>query len=298
MRFSTLVAMAKAGLLEASDPKGGFANTREYLMAVMAPGKPDERLESIDPPYLRDGSGVAIIPVEGAMMKEVSKFGGSSTIQIRRGLRAAAADPDVKAILLAIDSPGGTVAGMTELTDAVSAANRQKPVYAQINDLGASAAYWMASQTRSISANKTALVGSIGTVAIVEDSSKAYEMAGVVVHVVSTGDYKGAFADGAPVTEEQLADLQATVDGVNAFFLAGVSQGRGMAIADVKAVADGRLHLADDAQALGLVDHVRSMDATLEAIRADIAREASRTSVARRMDASKRRAVREALDIT
>lgn len=277
VRFVSMVALAKAGKLQAITVADGSEND--------------------GPLYLKDGTGIAIIPVEGAIMKEQSKFGGASSLDIRRGLRAAVADPDIKSILLAIDSPGGTVAGMTELADAVKAADLRKPVYSQINDLGASAAYWAASQARSISANATAQVGSIGVLAIVEDTSKMYEMAGITVHVVSTGEYKGAFADGTEVTEAQLADLQSIVDETNKFFLGAVALGRGMSMDAVKEVADGRMYMASQAQALGLVDHVRSMDETLDAIRADMARDASRASVARRMDASKRRAVHEALDI-
>lgn len=276
-RFSALVALAKSGQLHAAAPKGQ-AQERE--------------------PFLRDASGIAIIPIDGVIMKQESKFGGTSSLELRRSLRAAVADPEVKAILLSIDSPGGTVAGQSELADAVRSANVRKPVHAQINDLGASAAYWTASQARSVSANETALVGSIGTVAIIEDTSKAYEMDGIKVHVLSTGPYKGAFADGAPVTDEQLADMQAIVDNTNEFFLGAVAAGRGLSRTDTEAVADGRLWLAGQAMALGLVDNVRSMDDTLEAIRQDIALEASRASVASRMASSKRRAVSEALDRT
>lgn len=273
-RFAAMVALAKAG----------------HLHAAAKPAQSERE------PFLMDSSGIAIVPISGTIMKQESKFGGTSSLEVRRSLRAAVADPEVKAILLSIDSPGGTVAGQSELADAVRSANARKPVYAQINDLGASAAYWTASQARSVSANDTALVGSIGTLAVVEDTSKAYEMAGVQVHVLSTGQYKGAFVDGTEVTDDHLSDLQAIVDQTNEFFLSAVEVGRTMARSQVEQVADGRLWLAGQAMALGLVDHVRSQDDTLDAIRTEIALQESRASVAARMGASRRRAVSEALD--
>src|SRR6185436_13049667 len=138
----------------------------------------------------------------------------------------AAADPSIKTILLLIDSPGGTIAGTAELADSVAAANKIKPVIAHADDQMASAAYWIASQCRMITSNRTALVGSIGTYVEVYDTSKMYENAGVKVHMISTGPHKGALVDGTPVTDDQLAEVQKLVDSLNRHFLAAVSAGR------------------------------------------------------------------------
>jgi len=124
--------------------------------------------------YERIAEGIAVIPLAGPLMKIDSKFGSTNTVRVRRALRAALADPDVRGILLHIDdSPGGTMAGTADLAAAVAAANLEKPVWAQIDDMGASAAYWVAAQARRIVANATAELGSIGVVAVLEDSSKA-----------------------------------------------------------------------------------------------------------------------------
>jgi len=215
--------------------------------------------------YLMAGDGVAVVPIMGPMMKGSSKYPHANTIDARRAVRAAVRDEAVGAILLHIDSPGGggMVAGTAELADDVRRAGEQKPVVAYGEDLLASAAYWVASQARSISANKTAEVGSIGTVAVVEDTSGAAAMEGVTVHVVSTGAYKGAFSDGAPVTAQHLEYLAERVAELNGHFLGAVTAGRGLSGTALEAVSDGRVWGANTAKELGLVDAVEPLDAVI-----------------------------------
>ncbi len=163
-----------------------------YPLIDARPPTPRERL------YHVGTDGVAVIPMSGPLFKGGSKFSSASTVDVRRAVRQARDDPEVRGILLHIDSPGGHVAGIQELADEVRATDKVKPVHAHLDDLGASAAYWVASQARHVTANATAQVGSIGVVAIVEDSSGAAELQGVKVHVVATGERKGDFVPGAP----------------------------------------------------------------------------------------------------
>lgn len=203
---------------------------------------------------------VAVISIQGQMTKGDSSFGGASTVRTRRAVRQAAQDDDVRAILLHIDSPGGTVAGTADLADDVRAADQQKPVHAHIDDLGASAAYWVASQARRITANRTARVGSIGTVAVVQDLSGQAAMKGIKVHVISTGAYKGMLTPGSAVTDAQLGHVREIVEGANEHFLAAVRSGRGLSEQRLKAVADGRTFLAEKARFAGLIDAVGTLD--------------------------------------
>jgi len=204
--------------------------------------------------------GIAVINLMGAMGKSFGKYTKASTIFARQGIRAAVRDKSVNGILLHIDSPGGAAAGTNELARQVKLANKEKPVFAHIDDLGASAAYWVASQAQKIISNPTGQIGSIGTVAVVDDTSGKYEMQGIRVHVISTGDYKGSFIDGAPVSEKQLDYLQKRVDDLNAIFLNAISKGRDMPIAQVREVADGRVHIASEAKKLGLIDSIQFLE--------------------------------------
>jgi len=209
--------------------------------------------------YLLTPEGVAVMELTGGMMKGRSKFGGVSTVAARANIRAAVGNDAVKSILLVIDSPGGTVSGTQSLADEIRSADSKKPVIAHIEDMGASAAYWIASQARRVSANRSAMVGSLGTFGVVEDSSGKAAAEGVVVHVLSTGPHKGAFVEGAPVTEAQLADYQKLIDQLNAQFMEAVATGRRMPMEQTAKLFDGRVHVASTAQSLGLLDSVESL---------------------------------------
>lgn len=212
--------------------------------------------------------GVAVMGIDGPLAKFDSKYGGTNTIRTRQALRAAANDSDVASILMRIDSPGGSVAGTQELGADVAAASAQKNVVAFIEDMGASAAYWVASQARKIYANQMALVGSIGVYSVVFDSSKAAEMQGVQVHVISTAPAKGAFTAGAPITPDQLQSAQQIVDAFGKEFYRAVQAGREMTASQLAAVNTGEIWIAQQAKVLGLIDGVKTLDEVLQSMMA------------------------------
>lgn len=250
--------------------KGGM-----YPEAAIAPTLKDEKLPDETNAAYEAGvytktagnifvNGTAIIEMRGAMMKGASKFGDTvSTVAVRRQVRDAMADRQVKSIVLAIESAGGHVAGTKELADDVKAAAAVKPVVAHIDDLGASAALWVASQATRVYANATAEVGSIGVVAVLHDLSGAYEREGVKVHVVSTGDLKGAGTAGTEITEEIIASVQDKVDALNEFFINAVAEGRNLTVEAVKEMATGDTFIAKKALALGLIDGIQTLDDTI-----------------------------------
>lgn len=215
----------------------------------------------------KNGRNVAIVPILGTMMKQRSSMGGASTIQARRDIRSAASNPDVSAILLAIESPGGTVAGTDDLAAEVKTARTKKPVWAHVDDLAASAAYWVASQAGQIFANSpTALVGSIGTFVAVYDSSAAATQAGVKVRLFATGPLKAAGFPGTELTSEQADYFQAIVDNSQSSFDRAVQAGRGLTARELAAVRTGGVFSARQAQELKLIDGIRSLDRTIEAL--------------------------------
>ncbi|HYH69212.1 MAG TPA: S49 family peptidase [Urbifossiella sp.] len=226
--------------------------------AKAVPAQPTQRVGGSGKPQ------VAVVPVVGTLMKGQSSLGGSSTVALRQEIRALAADPAVSAIVLAIDSPGGTVAGTAALAADIKAARRAKPVVAQIEDLGASAAYWLASQATAVFANeKTALVGSIGTLQTVTDSSAAAERDGVKVYRFATGPLKGAGTAGTAVTEEMQRYFQGMVEAAQVSFDAAVASGRSLSESRLAKVKTGGVFLATEAQALGLIDGIQSLDRTV-----------------------------------
>lgn len=214
--------------------------------------------------------GVGVIDLVGPMMKGWSKFGGTSTVAARVAVREAMRAGDVHGVILRIDSPGGHVAGTQELFDDVRALARKKPVHAYIEDLGASAAYWVASAAGKISANRMAEVGSIGVFGILEDRSKMYEKRGIVVHRVASGDLKGQGVDGLEVGPEVLEEAQRLVDAMAGSFLADVRGQRGV-ISDESwgQISRGGIFTAAEAKELGLIDGIASFDAVFEEMRTE-----------------------------
>lgn len=208
--------------------------------------------------------GVAVIQLQGTLTKHAGSMSTTrSMVAARRQVRAAAADPDVIGIMLHIDSPGGTVAGTIDLADDIASAAKQKPVYAYIEDIGASGAYWLASQASKVYANSGARVGSIGVYAVVPDLSAAADKEGIAVNVIRFGAYKGAGEPGTKVTDEQIAEWQKSVDSFGKQFVAAIAAGRGMSKAQVKQLADGRVHDAATALELNLIDGVQTFDSAM-----------------------------------
>lgn len=219
-------------------------------------------------PSMSVSDSVALIELRGRMQKQESSVGASaSTVSTRRAIRAAVADPEVGSILMVIDSPGGTVAGTKELADEIASAAKSKPVIALIEDIGASAAYWVASQATTVLAQATASVGSIGTYGVVYDMSAAAAKDGIKVHVVRAGAMKGAGTPGTEVTPEQIAAFQKEVNTLNEFFVAGVAQGRNLPVDRVRALATGDIWIGQEAVAAGLIDAVSTFDQALATAR-------------------------------
>lgn len=239
---------------------------RTDFAAHMAAGPPPKPQTGYEVQQVA-GRNIGIVKAVGTLMKQQSSMGGTSTIALRRQVREAAADPNVGAVLLAIDSPGGTAAGTAELAADVKAARRKKPVWAHIDDLGASAAYWVASQADAVFANQpSAWVGSIGTMMTVFDTSAMAEKEGVKPIVFKTGPLKAAGAFGTVVTEEQQAYFQRLVNATQEQFDAAVMSGRGLSAAKLAAVRTGGVFPASEAADLKLIDGVRPLEQTLNAL--------------------------------
>lgn len=216
--------------------------------------------------------GVAIIPISGVISKysagidDISQPDGTSAEQIRGDLRAALADSSVQRIMLDIESPGGSIDGIAELADELAAAG--KPICAYANGMMASAAYWIGCQADEVVCSKSAVVGSIGVYTVCFDSSKAAESAGYKVNVVKAGAMKGAGIRGTPITPEQIAESQRTVDAYYNMFVGAVAAGRGIPNDAARAMGDGRVHIGETAKAQNMVDSVGTFEATLARLQA------------------------------
>lgn len=215
-------------------------------------------------------SSIAIVPVYGVIEHHsdwmMEMFGGCSIDGIRETLQAALNDPSVSSIILDIDSPGGTVAGMTELANEIMAARGgAKPIVAVADSFAASAAYWLAAACDEIVASPSAQVGSIGVYAIHQDISKMLEDMGVTTTLVSAGPHKTEGNEFEPLTDEAKQAIQDRVNASYDQFVGDVAAGRGVSVADVKAdFGGGRVFTARDAKAAGMVDRVETLGETMQ----------------------------------
>ncbi len=220
-------------------------------------------LEDEDDGFAVLQGGVAVVPLRGHLTKGRSSFGGTSTVETRRAIRLAAADRKVAGIMLLVESPGGAAAGTAELAAEVARAREEKPIWAHIQDIGASAAYWPAVEAERVTANAAAEVGSVGGMSVLVDSSEASEKAGLKFHVVSTGALKGAGFPGTPITKEHIEVSQELIDDLTAPFFAAVSARRGLTGAALSNVTTGRIWVGARAKNVGLVDEIMSWESAV-----------------------------------
>jgi len=218
---------------------------------------------------------IAIIRLHGPMVKRAGffadLFGFVGTENIETMVKQAAADSDIEVIVIHAESPGGHVSGVHELSETIRAAANVKPVFVHADDLMASAAIWATAHATTITAGPTTEIGSVGTLAMIADTSKAFEKEGVRIHLVSTGKFKGLGAPGQFVDDEELAEVRKRVETTNDFFLSALKIGRNLSPQQLEAVSDGRVFGAAEARALGLVDTVQSFETTLSQAAAIVA---------------------------
>lgn len=213
-------------------------------------------------------SGIAVLPLRGViahradMLKESS--GGISVESFTAQLRELIADPKIGSIVLDVDSPGGVVTGVEELAAEMYEARKIKPIVASVNAMAASAAYWIASAASEISVTPSGLVGSIGVFAAHEDRSALMEKLGVKTSLISAGKYKVENNPFGPLSDEARAYMQQQVNEYYGMFTRAVARGRGVKVADVReGFGEGRMVLAKDALAQGMIDKIETTDETI-----------------------------------
>jgi signal peptide peptidase SppA len=214
-------------------------------------------------------ASAAVIPIHGVITQRSSfwswLFGGASLDLLRNALREVLADPVVSAVIFDIDSPGGSVDGLTEFAKELRSyrASGDKPIVAVVDPLAASAAYWIASQANEIVVTPSGEVGSIGVYAAHEDDSAAFEMMGVKITLISAGEYKTEGNPFEPLGDDARAAMQEQVDTFYAMFLSDVAVGRGVSVdAVASGFGEGRTFLAKKALQAGMVDRIGTLEET------------------------------------
>ncbi|ADL58792.1 signal peptide peptidase SppA [Methanothermobacter marburgensis] len=202
---------------------------------------------------------VAIIPVHGAIAYDSAGFSDAvSPDDIKNLIEEANSDPSVKAIVLDINSPGGTPVASEELMDAIK--KSEKPVVSWISDSGTSGAYLAASASDRIVASPSAWVGSIGVILDLTDLSEMYRQMGINKYAIKAGEYKDMGADYRMITDEERQMLQSMVNEEYDYFIRTVAANRNLSVSYVRGLAEGRIFTGRQALKNRLVDYTGGRD--------------------------------------
>lgn len=208
--------------------------------------------------YLTDDT-VAIIEINGTIQYDGTVC---SPEGLKEQLDIAEGNDYIKAVVLRVDSGGGTATAGEEMSLYVS--EFSKPVVVSSASINASAAYEISSQADYIFTAKTTAIGSIGTAMQVTDLSGLYEKLGISVENITSSDSKDSSYGTRALTEEERAWYQRQVDQINETFIETVAAGRDMSVEDVRALANGMTYTGMDAVENGLADEIGTLEDAID----------------------------------
>jgi protease-4 len=220
---------------------------------------------------LRQPSGeIALIPVSGVITTGTGSGGlfgedGAGSEVIIDRLERARKDDDIQAVVLRIDSPGGSPAASEEIYREIKRVRSIKPVYASMGDVAASGGYYVASACNRIYADNSTITGSIGVIFESTNLSGLFKKLGVNVEVVKSGKYKDIGSPNRPMTPEEKKLIQSMINDTFDQFIDAVSEGRKMPRAKVKSLATGAVFTGRQAKGLGLIDDIGGLRETVVA---------------------------------
>lgn len=264
--------------------RDGFEFTEDEVRSRISVARVVEQSDgnSEDSPQVIDG--VAVLPLFGVLaprmtwMMDIS--GGTSTQVFASWFDQALRNSDVKAIVLNIDSPGGSAQGNEEVAQIIRAARGQKPIKAVATGMMASAAYYIGSAADEIIASPSTEVGSIGTYTIHGESSRANENQGYKYTVVKAGANKAVGNSVEPLTADSRGVIQERIDALNSQFVAAVAANRKVSVETVQQnFGQGKVMLAPQAKAAGLIDRVGTLNQVVAELRAAHPSPAKKTNV-------------------
>ncbi|MET3135327.1 ClpP class serine protease [Oxalobacteraceae bacterium GrIS 1.11] len=219
-------------------------------------------------------AGVAIIAVAGTLVQKLGTLrpysGMTGYDGIRQNFLMALTDPEVAAIMLDVDSPGGEVAGCFDLVDAIYGARGKKPIWSILNERAYSAGYAIASAADRVIVPRTGGTGSIGVIWMHMDWSKALTSAGFKVTFVTYGDTKADGHPEIPLSPEALARFQGEINTMGELFVSTAARNRNLSVKAVRGM-QAATYLGGEGVSQGLADAVMAPDAAFRALLAEIA---------------------------
>lgn len=214
------------------------------------------------------GPGVGIVRIEGPIQMTGVRS-PVSVIQwaedIIRRLDELGKNDDIRAVVVRINSPGGTVGASQEIYEKIWKLRKKKiPLVASMGDLAASGGYYVASACDYIVANHGTLTGSIGVIAVSPNLRRLFEKIGIDMNVIKSGRYKDILSSFREITPEERRLIQEIIDSSYRKFLKDVAKGRQMNESDIEPVADGRVMSGVTALRYKLIDMIGTFEDAVE----------------------------------
>lgn len=214
----------------------------------------------------KDAATVALVAVQGEIVDGDSEPGVAGGDTVSQLLHDARDDDQVHAVVLRVDSPGGSVFASEQIRREVEALRKAgKPVVVSMSTLAASGGYWVSMDADEIWAHENTLTGSIGIFGLVPTIEKPLEKIGIHTDGVGTTVLSGAFRLDRPLSPQAASLIQSEIDNGYRRFIEGVARGRKLPIEKVEQIARGRVWSGLDAKPLGLVDHFGGLDQAVAA---------------------------------
>ncbi|WP_291529110.1 signal peptide peptidase SppA [Bacteroides sp. UBA939] len=218
-------------------------------------------------PKDKSGNIVAVYYAYGAIDAGSSGIGeeeGINSNNVIRDLRKLKDDKDVKAVVLRVNSPGGSAFGSEQIWHVITELKKEKPVIVSMGDYAASGGYYISCNADSIVADPTTLTGSIGIFGMFPNYKGLTDKIGLSFDVVKTNTYSDLGAMGRPMNEGEKALMQNMVNEGYELFVKRCAEGRGITTDEIKKIAEGRVWTGAKAKELGLVDEIGGLDRALE----------------------------------
>ena len=250
--------------------QGENSRAARLAAAIEQPSLPQVTLDvyapqAVSKERLIGGSqAVAVVYAEGDIVDGEGGEGQIGGDAFARQLRALRNDRQVKAVVLRVNSPGGSAIASEQIQRELSLMAKSKPVVVSMSSLAASGGYWISTAANRIFAEPNTITGSIGVFSLVPNIKGLANRQGITFDTVKTGRYADLFSVARPRTEAELAVLQRGTDAVYAAFLERVSTARKLSLDSVRAIAEGRVWSGEQARRLGLVDSLGGLREALK----------------------------------
>ena len=206
------------------------------------------------------GDHIAIVYAEGAIVMGEGNVGQVGGTKLAREIRELRQDEKVKAIVLRVNSPGGSALASEEIQHEIRLANRKIPVVVSMGTVAASGGYWISTYADKIYAEPNTITGSIGVIGMFMNIKEIANRHGFTFDVVKTGKFADVLSISRPKSPEEMAIIQREVDEVYSDFLRKVAEGRNQPLDKIEKIAEGRVWSGADALELGLVDELGGLE--------------------------------------